>query len=148
MSVTAKAVAQGSEAKSRFIEEIRKHSAVEDIYFAYIDQVRKRASYEELLWLVEEIERVISSLSFVREYKPQKQYKLKQDERQRVVNVSLRYDVLRRDGFRCVLCGASANEGVTLQVDHIIPFSKGGKSTKENLQCLCAPCNYGKGAKI
>lgn len=63
------------------------------------------------------------------------------------VSDSLRYDVLRRDGFRCVICGASAEEGVTLHVDHIIPIAKGGKSVLNNLQTLCERCNLGKSDK-
>ena len=58
---------------------------------------------------------------------------------------SLRYDILKRDGFRCVLCGRSAREhGVDLEVDHIIPVSKGGKTEPDNLRTLCKDCNRGK----
>jgi 5-methylcytosine-specific restriction endonuclease McrA len=57
----------------------------------------------------------------------------------------LRYEVLKRDGGRCVLCGNSKKEGVKLHVDHIVPRSKGGKDTLDNLQTLCQPCNLGKG---
>lgn len=60
---------------------------------------------------------------------------------------SLRYDILKRDGFRCVLCGASAKDGVKLHVDHIFPVSKGGKTEPDNLRTLCESCNRGKGAK-
>lgn len=52
--------------------------------------------------------------------------------------------VYRRDGGRCVYCGATEN----LQLDHIIPFSKGGASTVENLQLLCAKCNREKSDHI
>lgn len=52
--------------------------------------------------------------------------------------------VWRRDGGRCVQCGAGAN----LHFDHIIPVAKGGATTVDNLQVLCAPCNMAKGAKI
>ena len=48
---------------------------------------------------------------------------------------SLRYDILKRDGFRCVICGRTANDGVKLHVDHIIPIAKVEKTVKENLQC-------------
>ena len=57
---------------------------------------------------------------------------------------SLRYDILKRDGFRCVICGRTANDGVKLHVDHIIPIAKGGKTVKENLRTLCEECNWGK----
>ena len=65
-----------------------------------------------------------------------------------VITDSLRYDVLRRDGFRCVLCGMSAKDGAILHVDHIVPVSKGGKSTMNNLRTLCEKCNMGKSNKI
>ena len=60
---------------------------------------------------------------------------------------SLRYDIMKRDHFRCVLCGASQNDGVKLHVDHIIPVSKGGKTEIKNLRTLCERCNLGKKAK-
>ncbi len=64
------------------------------------------------------------------------------------VSDSLRYDIMHRDRFRCVLCGASANDGVKLHIDHIVPISKGGKSTPDNLRTLCERCNIGKSNKI
>jgi hypothetical protein len=64
------------------------------------------------------------------------------------VSDSLRYDILRRDNFTCVICGASAREGARLHVDHIIPIAKGGKSVPENLRTLCERCNIGKSDKI
>lgn len=60
---------------------------------------------------------------------------------------SLRYDILKRDGFKCALCGRSADDGVKLHVDHIIPVSKGGKTVPENLRTLCDSCNIGKSDK-
>jgi HNH endonuclease/Homing endonuclease associated repeat len=64
----------------------------------------------------------------------------------RIVNATLRFRVMQRDNFRCVMCGLSpANElGVKLQVDHIVPWSKGGATVLENLQTLCRVCNQGK----
>lgn len=64
------------------------------------------------------------------------------------VSSALRYRVLQRDGFRCVMCGATAATGATLEVDHIVPRSKGGKHVLENLQTLCDRCNRGKGASL
>jgi len=60
----------------------------------------------------------------------------------------LRYRVIERDGFRCVMCGATAAVGAVLQVDHILPVSRGGKTTIGNLQTLCDRCNRGKGASL
>ena len=60
------------------------------------------------------------------------------------VSERVRYDVLKRDDGRCVLCGASSRDGVRLEVDHIVPRSNGGSNEPSNLQTLCAPCNRGK----
>jgi len=61
---------------------------------------------------------------------------------------SLRYDVLKRDNYKCQICGMTAKDGAKLQVDHIIPVSKGGKTEISNLQTLCSRCNIGKSNKI
>jgi len=73
------------------------------------------------------------------------------DERdKRDIRLGLRYTVLKRDHFKCVLCGASPAlaTGIQLHVDHIFPFSKGGKTEISNLRTLCEACNLGKGARI
>ena len=57
-------------------------------------------------------------------------------ERGRVSN-KMRFSIYERDGHRCKKCGATRN----LEVDHIFPISKGGKSTYDNLQTLCHKCN-------
>ena len=61
-----------------------------------------------------------------------------------IMTDSLRYDIMKRDGFRCTICGAAASDGVKLHVDHIIPISKGGKTIPSNLRTLCERCNLGK----
>lgn len=68
----------------------------------------------------------------------------------RSISLSLRYKVLSRDRFRCVICGRSPakDPSIELHVDHIRPWSKGGQNTEENLRTLCFDCNLGKGAKI
>jgi len=56
---------------------------------------------------------------------------------------SLRYRVLKDSKGRCALCGTTKRESI-LDVDHILPRSKGGKTVYENLQVLCAKCNRSK----
>ena len=69
---------------------------------------------------------------------------------QRLFTDRERFQILKRDRFRCKLCGASpaTNPTVELEVDHIIPFSKGGPTTIENGQTLCHRCNRHKGDSI
>jgi len=63
-----------------------------------------------------------------------------------IIPKSLRYAVLKRDNEQCVKCGASPKKDVdvVLEVDHIIPWSKGGLTETSNLQTLCHRCNQGK----
>jgi 5-methylcytosine-specific restriction endonuclease McrA len=58
-----------------------------------------------------------------------------------------RFRILVRDGFRCKSCGASplVQPGIELHVDHILPWSKGGETTDDNLETKCRQCNLGKG---
>ena len=55
----------------------------------------------------------------------------------------LRREVFERDAYRCQKCG----DWHDLACDHIIPESKGGPTTLENLRCLCRSCNSKKGAR-
>ncbi len=56
---------------------------------------------------------------------------------------ALRHEVFKRDGYRCVECGAT-NKETTLHVDHILPVSQGGTNELNNLQTLCKKCNLAK----
>lgn len=67
-------------------------------------------------------------------------------ERGKVSN-KMRFAIYRRDGNRCRNCGISGSRA-NLEIDHIIPIAKGGKSTMDNLQTLCHRCNVNKGADI
>ena len=58
--------------------------------------------------------------------------------------VEQKKQILKRDGFRCVICGKGTQDGVELQVDHIKPKDKGGKAIIENGQTLCAMHNFRK----
>ena len=64
----------------------------------------------------------------------------------RDINLRLRFLVMKRDNFKCCICGASPakDSEVELHVDHIIPWSKGGETIIGNLQTLCSKCNLGK----
>jgi len=62
---------------------------------------------------------------------------------QRNISNWLRFDILHRDNFTCTYCGRSAPE-VILHIDHKLPFSKWGKTKKDNLITSCSDCNLGK----
>lgn len=62
-------------------------------------------------------------------------------ERAKVSN-ELRQEIFERDGYTCVNCGSTKKE--SLEIDHIKPISKGGKTEPGNLQTLCRDCNIRK----
>ncbi|MCX6702369.1 MAG: HNH endonuclease [Candidatus Wolfebacteria bacterium] len=68
-------------------------------------------------------------------------------EKKRDIPLKLRLKILDRDNYTCVLCGRTPAllPGLSLHVDHRIPFSKDGKTEFNNLQTLCVDCNLGKG---
>ncbi len=72
------------------------------------------------------------------------------EEGRRTAGARLRLRVLQRDRFRCVLCGdnPAADPGCVLQVDHLLPFSKGGRTEASNLRTLCRTCNLGRGNRV
>lgn len=64
-------------------------------------------------------------------------------ERGKVSN-KMRFSIYKRDGYRCCKCGVS-DRYAQLEIDHIMPISRDGKSTYDNLQTLCHKCNVEKG---
>lgn len=54
-----------------------------------------------------------------------------------------RFNLFLRDGFLCQYCGG----GRDLTFDHMIPRSRGGRTTWENIVTACAPCNLRKGGR-
>lgn len=57
-----------------------------------------------------------------------------------------RFEIFKRDGFKCQYCGKSAPD-VVLEIDHVIPVAHGGTNDVENLVTACRECNNGKGAR-
>lgn len=55
----------------------------------------------------------------------------------------LRFEIFKRDGFRCAYCGATPQQ-LPLHCDHVIPESKGGTDDPANLVTACRDCNGGK----
>jgi 5-methylcytosine-specific restriction endonuclease McrA len=63
--------------------------------------------------------------------------------RRMAIPESLRNEIFARDGGKCIMCGS----GEHIQIDHVKPFSRGGTTTKDNLQTLCRACNLAKRAR-
>ena len=63
----------------------------------------------------------------------------------RAINGKLRAMIIVRDNSTCQMCGKTVEkDGIRIQIDHIVPFTWGGQTVAENLQCLCSECNEGK----
>jgi hypothetical protein len=132
-------------------------------YLAYLEEEAKRK--ESMEYRLEQAERMRAAAELE---KAEIAAKLKERQRRRELEEQVRMELIdsgelfgdqpkrppiprevvdavyRRDGARCVYCGSTEN----LQLDHIIPFSKGGATTLENLQLLCQKCNLEKSNKI
>src|SRR5208283_1973610 len=64
----------------------------------------------------------------------------------RSISWRTRFLVMRRDDFKCRLCGVAPaiKPGTVLVVEHVHPWASGGETVMENLQTLCEQCNGGK----
>ena len=82
---------------------------------------------------------------YLEEYNKMQVNKQSASYQRKLMTPKMRYQVMQRDGFKCVICGRTQNEGAKLHVDHIKPVSKGGKTEASNLRTLCDMCNLGKG---
>ncbi|MCA9199176.1 MAG: HNH endonuclease [Planctomycetales bacterium] len=114
---------------SHFCEEF---SGVNDGEFdPILDQVRKD-------WNAAEIE--ATTITF-ETHAPKMSYETKVREH---ISAELRRRIWVRDGGICVECSSPNN----LQFDHVIPVSKGGATSEDNLQLLCQTCNLRKSNRI
>ncbi len=71
---------------------------------------------------------------------------LKTNNKRTPIDSRLRHEVFKRDGYKCIECGAT-NKEKTLHCDHIIPVAQGGSDELDNLQTLCEDCNLSKSDK-
>ncbi len=70
---------------------------------------------------------------------------IKSPETTDILTGNMKNQVIERDNFSCLCCGKAKRRGVSLQVDHIRPVSRGGDNSISNLQTLCKHCNTFKG---
>lgn len=107
----------------------------------YVSPRGRNSYYDYRIYSPDQIGNLINEIEKTERYKASKEYQ------RSIMSDSLRYKILKRDGFRCVLCGRTAADGVKLHVDHIKPIAKGGKTIESNLRTLCDQCNIGKSDK-
>ena len=67
--------------------------------------------------------------------------------KRKTIGDKLRFEVFKRDQFKCQYCGKAAPD-VVLNVDHINPVSKGGENDILNLVTSCEDCNSGKSDRL
>ena len=117
---------------------------IADFYFKY-QSPQGRTNHTEKFTLDHKlINEIIAYMKDDIAYKEATQYQ------RSLMTPSLRNKILKNDDYTCRYCGISKKEhpSVQLEVDHIIPVSRGGLTEEDNLQTLCIRCNRGKGAKI
>jgi len=67
--------------------------------------------------------------------------------KRKAISPKLRFEVFKRDSFKCQYCGRCAPE-IVLELEHIEPHSKGGSDEVLNLITSCWECNNGKGDRL
>lgn len=91
---------------------------------------------ENIIYLIKALEEKLTMKTFTKEQRA-------------LMTTKLRNAIKQRDNFTCCCCGNSIHTepNLLLEIDHIIPVSKGGCTTEENLQTLCWKCNRAKSNK-
>lgn len=113
----------------------------DSVFVAYIRSTNIDVVVMGKRYTMDEIE------SYIRQSYAEEEEKTSKEYQRQLLTPSLRYDIMKRDGFRCVLCGRTSKDGIALHVDHILPVSKGGQTIPSNLRTLCDVCNLGKSDK-
>ena len=112
--------------------------------FSYVSDAGYKAGQVEVVMNIENLNRFIEYLS------QQIKFRKSAAGQRALMTSKLRQAIKERDNYTCKLCGASIYQEphLLLEIDHIIPVSKGGLTIEDNLQTLCWRCNRSKGAKV
>ncbi|MCX7277694.1 MAG: HNH endonuclease signature motif containing protein, partial [Burkholderiales bacterium] len=136
--------------RERVIEELGfNHIDLTDVYFPvytfqYVSAGGNSSSRCDIKMDVSNLDRFIAYLSNLVKFR-------NSVAGQRALMTSaLREKIKNRDNFTCKICSLSTSQekNLLLEIDHIIPLSKGGITAEVNLQTLCWKCNRSKGAKL
>ena len=137
-------------AKEAFIEKVQKAGLyncalpVPKYYCCYRSPQGKSSLITEFRMNIENLEWLKASIEKINSKKSSKRFQ------RTLMTPELREAIIRRDNWTCQKCGNSVfkEPNLLLEVDHIIPVSKGGKTEPNNLQTLCWKCNREKSDKI
>ena len=110
-------------------------------YGRYKTNKKQRFYPIEILELIERIENKVEDYYLDREI----WQSIAKVERGKVTN-KMRFSIYNRDNYRCRICGKNCRYSNDLEIDHIVPIARGGKSVYNNLQSLCRRCNKLKGS--
>lgn len=112
---------------------------VNGIHITFNKRMTEEDYVLQLIKVIDEIDLVIGDFILWTDTK-----KVKKPNSQRIISGTTRQNVLMRDNYTCQICGATVKDGAKLEIDHIIPYSKGGTTDENNLQVLCQQCNREK----
>jgi len=134
-----------------------KHDGLRSSALYFITQLLPQQQQEILFVLIRKEESIKKRISYLMEKHkikfienfttgPNKNFLKQNKTKRKPIDSKLRHEVFKRDGYRCLECGAT-NKETTLHADHIIPRTQGGKDELDNLQTLCDSCNLTKSDK-
>ena len=136
--------------RDRVIKELGfKKIRLSDLYFPvytfqYVSAGGNSASKFDLEFNLKELERFIGYLADLVKFRNSVA------GQRSLMTSKLREQIKVRDGYTCQICNLSTADeaNLLLEIDHIIPLSKGGITSENNLQTLCWKCNRTKGSKV
>ena len=114
-------------------------------YYHYCDMCEIDSGKMVLVWRENDFALCLDCIKklFLEYVAPELKSEEKITVKRRMVSETTRNEIFKRDNYKCVECGSIEN----ICLDHIIPFSIGGKTEASNLQTLCKSCNIKKGVK-
>lgn len=115
-----------------------------EFIFKYISSGGNASMQCKVIMNIDNLNRFVNYLS------EKVKFKKSSSGQRALMTSSLRKEIMKRDNYTCKICGISTYDEphLLLEIDHIVPISKGGLTTKDNLQTLCWKCNRTKGAKM
>ncbi len=114
------------------------------LIFKYVSAGGNSSRSTCIIFNIENTEQFIKFLSLNIQKRKSQKYQ------RQLMTSKLRNEIKERDNYTCQKCGVSISQEphLLLEIDHIIPVSKGGITCRENLQTLCWKCNRSKSNKL